>query len=63
MSIRKFPIAPGVWWGYSDRRLAAWTNIRKFPIASGAWREMLKSIRPDSGTEEAPGHPPMPAPE
>jgi len=38
-------------------------SIRKFPIAPGAWREMLKSIRPDSETEEAPGHPLMPAPE
>ncbi len=63
MSIRKFLIAPGAWRGSSDRCPAAWMNIWKFPIALGAWREMLKSIRPDSETEEAPGHPPMPAPE
>ena len=37
--------------------------IRDESVAPGAWREMLKTIRLDSETEEAPDHPLMPDPE
>lgn len=46
-----------------DARNKSYAVIRDASVAPGAWREMLKTIRMDSETEEAPDHPLMPAPE
>ncbi len=46
-----------------DARNRSYAVIRDESAAVGAWREMLKTIRPDSETEEAPDHPLMPDPE
>ncbi len=46
-----------------DARNKSYAVIRDESVAPGAWREMLKTIRLDSETEEAPDHPLMPDPE
>ena len=46
-----------------DARNKSYAVIRDESVAPGAWREMLKTIRMDSETEEAPDHPLMPDPE
>ena len=46
-----------------DARNKSFGVIRDESAAAGAWREMLKTIRLDSETEEAPDHPLMPDPE
>ena len=46
-----------------DARNKSYGVVRDESVAPGAWREMLKTIRPDSETEEAPDHPLMPASE
>ena len=46
-----------------DARNKSYGVIRDESVGSGAWREMLKTIRIDSLTEEAPDHPLMPDPE
>ncbi|WP_446830873.1 SDR family oxidoreductase [Candidatus Foliamicus sp.] len=46
-----------------DARNRSYAVIRDESVASDAWREMLKTIRPDNETEEAPDHPLMPDPE
>ena len=45
-----------------DARNRSYAVIRDESAAPGAWRDMLKTIRIDSETEEAPDHPLMPAP-
>lgn len=47
----------------TDARNKSYGVIRDESVAPGAWREMLKTIRQDSETEEAPDHPLMPDPE
>ena len=44
-------------------RNKSYAVIRDDSVAPGAWREMLKTIRVDSATEESPDHPLMPDPE
>ena len=46
-----------------DARNKSYGVIRDESVQPGAWREMLKTIRIDSVTEEAPDHPLMPEPE
>ena len=46
-----------------DARNKSYGVVRDESVESGAWREMLKTIRIDSLTEEAPDHPLMPDPE
>ncbi|MDE0679332.1 MAG: SDR family oxidoreductase [Gammaproteobacteria bacterium] len=46
-----------------DARNKSYGVIRDESVAPGAWRAMLKTIRVDSETEEAPDHPLMPDPE
>jgi len=43
-----------------DARNKSYGVVRDESVAPGAWREMLKNIRLDSDTEEAPDHPLMP---
>ena len=49
--------------GNPHARNRSYGVIRDESVAPGEWRDMLKSIRPDSETEEAPDHPLMPEPE
>ncbi len=46
-----------------DARNKSYGVVRDESVAPGAWREMLKTIRLDSETEESPDHPLMPDPE